>query len=190
MRRLRNLALGAAVAIGLAGAAPPVLARGAIYKLQSSCVLKVGPDLMYFSGYQPAVSHRKFCEDVPTTGHTIFTLDYAQSEMREMKADLRIVRDLGREAPENLEKVTVAYLPPKAYPGGTLSLEHVFAERGDFVGIVTVVGEHGERWESRFPFSVGRLYAPRTPYYLLATAAALALLALLWRKEPAHERGR
>jgi hypothetical protein len=187
MLSLRRFAFSVALAVGLGGA-PGALAHGAIHKLESSCLLKVGPDLMYFSGYQPSVSHRKFCEDVPTTGDTIFTLDYAQSEMREMQADLRIVRDVRGEAPENLQAVTVAYLPPRIYPSGTLSLEHVFAETGDFIGIVTVAGPNGERWESRFPFSVGRLYSPRAPYYLMATAAALALLALLWGKEEPRKR--
>ncbi|WP_424363661.1 hypothetical protein [Methylocystis parvus] len=182
------LALGVGIALGLAGVASPASARGAIHKVEGSCLLKVGPDLMYFSGYQPSISHRKFCEDVPTTGETIFTLDYAQSEMREMKADLRIIRDVGGDTPENLQAATVAYLPPRIYPGGTLSLEHVFPETGDFIGIVTVAGPHGERWESRFPFSVGRLYSPRTPYYLMATAAALALLAMLWGKEEPRRR--
>lgn len=188
MFSLRRFALGAALALAIAGGASPALAHGAIHKLEGSCLLKVGPDFMYFSGYQPAVSRRKFCEDVPTIGDTIFTLDYAQSEMREMKADLRIVRDVGGDTPENLQAVTVAYLPPRIYPAGTLSLRHFFGEKGDFIGVVTVVGPHGERWESRFPFSVGRLYSPRTPYYLVATAAALALLALLWGKEEPRKR--
>jgi hypothetical protein len=34
-----------------------------------------------------------------------------------------------------------------------------------------------------FPFSVGRFYSPRTRYYLMAAAAAVALLAFLWGKE-------
>ncbi len=161
----------------------PAAAHGAMHRLENACVVKIGPDFMYFSGYQPAASRKKFCEDVPATGDAIYALDYAQSEMRDMTADLRIVRDAGETEPTDLRALTVAYLPPKIYPNGTLGLEHVFSERGDFVGIVAVDGPHGEHWVARFPFSVGRLYSPRAPYYLLATAAALALLALLWRKE-------
>lgn len=170
-------------AAGALVGATPAAAHGAVRRVENACVLKVGPDFMYFSGYQPEISRRKFCEDAPTTGDTIFSLDYAQPEMREMTADLRIVRDIGAEEPDDLQAITVAYLPPKVYPNGTISFEHVFAERGDYVGIVTIDGQHGEHWVSRFPFSVGRLYAPRTPYYLLAAAAAFALLALLWREE-------
>lgn len=183
MPGFRCFALAAVSLAALAGAAPTADAHGAVHKFESACLLKVGPDLIYFSGYQPAVSHRKFCEDIPTTGDAIFSLDYAQSEMRDMKADLRIVRDVGEGASVDLQAITVAYAPPKVYPNGTLSLEHVFPERGDFVGIVTIEGLHGEHWESRFPFSVGRLYSRRTPYYLMAAAAALGLLVLLWGTE-------
>lgn len=190
MRRLLHFAPCAVVALGVAGVAPSAGAHGAIRQLERACLLKVGPDFMYFSGYQPTVSRRKFCEDVPTTGETIFSLDYAQSEMREMKTDLRIVRDVGEQAPEDLRAITVAYLPPKVYPNGTLSLEHVFPERGDFVGIVTVEGPHGEHWESRFPFSVGRLFSPGAPYYLVAAVAAAALLTLVWGKEDHARRTR
>lgn len=167
-------------------AAAPAGAHGAMRVVENACVLKVGPDFMYFAGYQPAASRKKFCEDIPTTGDTIFVLDYAQQEMREMTTDFRIVRNIGEEAearPEELEKITVAYLAPKVYPTGTLNFEHVFKEAGDFVGIVTVEGPHGEHWVSRFPFSVGRLYSSRTPYYLLTAAAAVALLLLLWGKD-------
>lgn len=181
IRRFVSRALVAAIACG---GAPAALAHGAMRAENSACVLRIGPDFMYFSGYQPATSHRKFCEDIPTTGDTIFVLDYAQEEMREMTADFRIVRNVGEEEEQaRLDAVTVAYLPPKAYPHGTLNFEHDFKETGDFVGIVTVDGPHGEHWVSRFPFSVGRLYSPATPYYLLGAAALLATLLFVWGKE-------
>ena len=133
------------------------LAHGAMQRQQSACLLKVGPDFMYFSGYQPAASRNRFCEDIPKTGDTIFVLDYAQDEMRGMSTDFRIVRNVGEEEEESepLDAVTVAYLPPKVYPTGTLNFEHVFKETGEFVGIVTVDGPNGEHWVSRFPFTVG-----------------------------------
>lgn len=193
MFNLRFPALCALAALGASGAAP-ALAHGAIRHEQEACVLKVGPDFMYFTGYQPSLSHRKFCEDIPATGDTIFILDYAQNEMRDMKTDFRIVRNVGEEEEEQekLDRITVAYLPPRVYPTGTLNLEYDFKESGDYVGIVTVDGPNGEHWVSRFPFSVGRLYSARTPYYLLTAAVLLALLALFWGKDsetaPARKR--
>jgi 2-polyprenyl-6-hydroxyphenyl methylase / 3-demethylubiquinone-9 3-methyltransferase len=156
-------------------------ARGDLTLNQDICVLKVGPDYMYFSGYQSATPRKRFCEDVPATGETIFAMDFAQDEMREMTASFRIVRDVGEaEEQTSLAAITVAYLPPKTYPTGTVSLRHAFTDRGNYAGIVTVDGPHGEHWVSRFPFAVGRLYSVRTPYYLLTAAAALALLLFFW----------
>ncbi len=181
----RLFASAALVAVTVGAVPAPAAAHGSMRQAENACVLKIGPDFMYFSGYQPAASHRAFCEDAPTTGTTIFALDYAQSEMREMAADLRILRDTGDDVEEasRLEALTVAYLPPRVYPNGTLNFQHDFKETGSFVGIVTVAGPNGEHWVSRFPFSVGRLYSPRAPYYLLAAAAVLGLLAILWGKE-------
>lgn len=166
------------------GFAPSALARGALGLEQDVCVLKIGPDFMYFSGYQPAAGKKKFCEDTPSTGATIFALDFAQEEMREMTTDFRIVRDVGEaETEASLAAITIAHRPAKTYPTGTVDLEAVFSEAGDYVGIVTVDGTNGQHWVARFPFSVGKtVYSVRTPYYLLAAAAVLALLLLLFRR--------
>ncbi len=189
MRGLRLYGLLALLAVVAFGLAAVGRARGGLRAPHTACLIKIGPDVMYFSGYQPATSRKKFCEAIPDTGETILVLDYAQSEMRDMKADFRIVRAV-RQAEENesaLDDVTVAYLPPRVYPSGTLSFEHAFKERGNYVGIVTVDGPNGERWTSRFPFSVGRLYSPRAPYYLIAVAAVMAALLLLWGRESGAE---
>ena len=120
-------------------------AHGAMQRQQNACMLKIGPDFMYFSGYQPAASRNRFCEDIPTIGATIFVLDYAQDEMREMSTDFRIIRDIGDKEPqERLDAVTVAYLPPKVYPAGTLNFEHVFNETGPIRG-----DRHGRRSKRR-----------------------------------------
>jgi hypothetical protein len=184
--RRAHVGLLMAAAMALVWTAPSARAHGAIRHEQDACVLKIGPDFMYFTGYQPSTAHKKFCEDVPSTGNTIFVLDYAQDEMRGMTTDFRIVRDVGEtDEQARLDAITVAYLPPKVYPSGTVNFEHVFNETGDYVGIVTVDGPHGEHWAARFPFSVGRVYSSRTPYYLLTAAAVLALLLLFWgRSEP------
>jgi hypothetical protein len=179
----------AALCVSLVFACPPPAgARRDLRQLEKSCIVKAGPDLMYFSAYLPGASHRKFCGDIPLTGATIFVLDYAQPEMRDMLADFRIVRDMGAQDIEADKSETVAYLPPKRHPSGTLSLQHVFPEAGNFVAIVTLDGPGGEHWVSRFPFSVGRAWSARTPYYLLAAAAALALLLLVWGKEQAPDK--
>lgn len=169
----------------------PADARGDLGVDHDACVLKVGPELMYFAGYQPGGSRIKFCEDVPEVGETIFVFDYVEPELREMKADFRILRQSPEaDDPDNLESATAAYLPPQIYPKGTFSFEHVFTQPGDYVGIVTVEGAQGERWMSRFPFSVGKHRFEFTPYYLIAAAAALGLLLFVSnRVGRAHVRG-
>ncbi len=184
---IRQACWGALIGVGAALAAPatPALARGALILDQDVCALKIGPDVMYFSGYQPAAAQRKrFCEDVPATGETIFAMDFAQDEMREMKTDFRIVKDVGEENEQaQINEITVAYLPPRIYPKGTVSMTHDFAEAGNYAGIVTVDGPHGQHWVARFPFAVGRPYPVRLPYYLLTAAAALALVMYFWGRE-------
>ncbi len=188
-------ALWAAAAFCLAGAlaTPGALAHGAVGYDQDSCVLKVGPDFMYFSGYLPGKSKAKFCEAVPETGQAVIVLDFAQDELREMTTQVRIVRDgPGAEAEDaaSLDPITVAHLSPKIYPNGTLSLEHLFGETGNFVGIVVVDGLQGEHWVSRFPFSVGGAATPRAPYYLLAAAAGLALILLIYGRSDRFRRSK
>jgi len=181
---MRKLFIPAVLVTLAAAPASPAAAHGAMRFEQEACVLKVGPDFMYFSGYQPAISQKKFCEDIPQAGDTIFALDYAQDELRKMTADFRIIREVPEaEEQARLADITVAYLPPRAYPAGTLNFQHDFKETGDYVGIVTVDGAAGEHWVARFPFSVGHANTPRTPYYLLTAAVVLGFLLLFWGKD-------
>jgi len=46
--------------------AAPLLATGGT--LDNRCVLRIGPDLMFFTGYQPQNSPEEFCDDIPSTG--------------------------------------------------------------------------------------------------------------------------
>lgn len=167
-------------------------ARGDLSLDHDACVLKVGPELIYFAGYQPAASHRKFCEDAPSVGATIFVFDYAEPELREMKAAFRILRQTDEaDAPPADEAATVAYLPPQTYPAGTFSFEHLFTEPGDYVGVLTIDGERGEHWSARFPFSVGKRQIEVTPYLLIGAAGLLAVLLFITsRRKAATPSGR
>lgn len=158
----------------------PVEAHGRLGAAQGRCRLNIGPDVMNFTGYLPEASKNEFCEDIPSTGPVIMVLDAEQAELRDMKVELRIVKDVGGEDKENenLEAVTVAYHPPTVYPSGTINFEHTFDEPGYFVGIVTVLGDHGERWVSRFPFSVAKTFMRDLPIYLLLGLGVLACYAI------------
>jgi hypothetical protein len=177
-----------AMLLGLAGAgifwAPtPAEAHGRLGAAEGQCRLFVGPDYMKFTGYNPDSSKNEFCEDIPSTGRMIIALDDEQAELRDMRVEIRIVKDVGGEAKENenLEAVTVAYREPKLYLNGTINFEHNFPEPGYFVGIVTAIGDHGERWVSRFPFSVGMSFVRTLPVYFLLTLGVCGALAIYMR---------
>lgn len=177
---LRALTAVVALAGAVCLAAPPASAHGRLGATEGRCRLFIGPDVMNFTGYLPEASKNEFCEDIPSTGPMIMVLDAIQDELREMQVSIRIVKDVGGEDAENenLDAVTVAYSPPKKYPGGTINFEHDFKEGGYYVGIVTVLGDHGETWTSRFPFSVDRTFMRDLPSYLMMTLGTLALSAI------------
>jgi hypothetical protein len=192
MKALNSLiSLVMAAGLTLALAFPQAEARGSLGYDQDACVLKVGPDFLYFSGYQFAVSQRKFCEDVPQVGETTLVFDLAQDELRQMKLDFRITRDAGATPAEGAaaEASTVAYLPPEIYPRGTFSFVHNFDEPGSFVGVVTADGPNGEHWVASYPFSVGGAPASMTPLILLALACALAL-GLYFASRPREKKAK
>ncbi len=180
MKPLRRFAAAAALAAGAALAAVPAQAPGRLGAAEGRCRLFIGPDIMNFTGYLPEASKNEFCEDIPSTGPMIMVLDAEQQELRDMKIELRIVKDVGGvdKENENLEAITVAYQPPKIYPTGTVNFEHNFKDGGYFVGIVTVTGDHGEQWVSRFPFSVDRTFMRDLPVYLTLALGVIAVFAI------------
>jgi hypothetical protein len=179
----RVLSIGLMVAAFALVSGAPVAAHGRLGAAEGRCRLFIGPDVMNFTGYLPDASKVEFCEDIPATGHVIVALDDVEAELRDMKVEVRIVRDVGSatKEEENLDAVTVAYAEPRYYPTGTINFEHTFDEPGYFVGIVTAHGVHGERWVSRFPFSVGKSFARTLPIYLLLGAAVVAMFFIYMR---------
>jgi len=125
---------------------------------EDTCKLRVGQYVMHFVGYQPdsPSGPKEFCEDIPETGRTIVVLDYVDAELRDLPTEVRVIRDTATP-PHRLDEVTLLHLPPKVYPTGSLNFELTFSEPGKFVGLVTVGGV--EKFESRFPFSVGRSHS-------------------------------
>jgi hypothetical protein len=132
--------------------ATQVQAHGGLALAEDMCILTVGPYRMHFTGYQPLSQEEEFCEDIPEVGKTVIALDYIQEELRPMTTEVRIIRDTGSE--DNLDAITVFHLPPKVYPSASITVDHVFPEKGKFVGLVKVSGGSQE-YISRFPFSVG-----------------------------------
>jgi hypothetical protein len=169
--RLKLAALAALVAAALLGTRQ-AQSHGGLSMEEDTCKLRVGRYFMHFVGYQPDSPRgpKEFCEDIPDTGHTIVVLDYLSDELRDLPAEVRIIRDTG--SMQDLEAITVLHLPPKLYPSGSLNFEYEFSEPGKFVGLITVGTQ--EKMVSRFPFSVGRSRTWLDYLMLLLLIAALA----------------
>jgi hypothetical protein len=139
-----------------------------------TCMLHIGPYKMYFNSYQPDIYHdRQFCQEVPGTGNTVLVLDYVEHELRSIPVEVRIIKDTGSE--QNLEAITVAHLPPKVYPTGSIDVKYNFDQPGKFIGLVSVGDKQEHR--SRFPFSIGETGAMShlTHYSIVFVPLAVAI---------------
>jgi hypothetical protein len=151
-------------------------AHGGLALAEDMCRLTIGPYNMHFTGYQPDNTRNKeFCEDIPSTGRTVVVLDYMEDALRPLPTEVRVIKDTGSE--QDLQAITVLYLPPKVYPNGTVNFEYNFAQPGKFVGLVTV----GDKQPivSRFPFSVGETKIPLPPSYFLIALAGVAVIGVI-----------
>ena len=174
-RTVRARVIALALSAGLLGSfcPHPATAHGDLAMEFDTCVLRVGPDRVHFTGYQVSSQRQEFCEDIPQPGRTIVVLDYFDPLLRGMTAEFRVIKDVGADENGNLDNVTVAYLPPSKHPTGTFNFEHDF-EKGKFVGLLTVT-EQTLRYKARFPFSVGLNNGKSTNlvfYGLIATLIA------------------
>jgi hypothetical protein len=171
-------------------------AHGGVGMQDNRCVLRIGPDIMFFTGYQPQFSRDEFCDDIPSTGQMVVTLDMQESELRDMLTEIRLIKDEGNHmrmnglpfltdaelaSPQVLDPVTITYVPPKKYPTGTLTFEHTFPEEGKFIGIVTVKNAHGQSYVSQFPFSVGQVLGKSIGIYISLVVVLIGAVYLIWR---------
>ena len=115
------------------GVTSEAYAHGGVSIDQGQCIMKIGPDTMTFTGYQPLKSREQFCDDIPDAGPTIIVLDAQQDELRDMNLEIRILRNVGqKDDNENLEANTEIYVAPKKYKTGTLNFEYNFVKTGQF----------------------------------------------------------
>jgi hypothetical protein len=162
MRRIRTLSSAL-----LAVAAASAWAHGGVGIEDDKCILRIGSDRAHFAGYQP--EHRasqEFCEDFPEVGRAVIVIDFIQPALRERVVEFRILRDadgLGAKAryedlgdKDRIAQRTMAALPAKAYPHGTVTLDHRFSEPGWYIGLLSATdAASGKTEHSVFPFRVG-----------------------------------
>jgi hypothetical protein len=126
----------------------------------------------------------------------VVALDMQDNELRDMLTEIRIIKDDGKHqnvaglpvltdaelsSREVMDPVTIVHVEPKKYPTGTLTFEHTFPEVGRFIGIVSVTNDHGQKYVSQFPFSVGQTAGKTFAIYGLIGALVLAGLFGYWQ---------
>jgi hypothetical protein len=118
----------------------PAEAMEGMSGMDNSCMLMAGMHEMHFSGYQTKSALDEFCQDIPSAGSASITIDAIDKNIRDMTTEVRIIRGLGPEEGKtaDLGPVTIKYLPPTQYPGGTFTFPVDFDQPGKYTAIVTV----------------------------------------------------
>ncbi len=175
----------------LAVAAASAWAHGGVGMEDDKCILRIGSDRAHFAGYQP--EHRasqEFCEDIPEVGRAVIVIDFIHPALRERVVEFRILRDadgLGAKAryedlgdKDRIAQRTMVALPAKAYPHGTVTLDHRFSEPGWYIGLLSATDPASGKTEtSVFPFRVGvRNYWKYLPLPMLFIGLAWLLYRL------------
>ncbi|HUB63200.1 MAG TPA: hypothetical protein VL996_01935 [Methylocella sp.] len=106
--------------------------------MNMGCMLMAGMHEMQLSVYQAGALDDS-CPNIPYPGAAVITLTAISKELRNMTAEVRIVRGGDADAAgANLESMTLAYLPPKIYPTGIITLPANFDQAGKYAVLVTV----------------------------------------------------
>lgn len=164
-----------------------VMAAGGLVLRNDVCVLTIGFYDAHFTAYQPdARGNEEFCEHLPGAGKTIFVIDYLHRSLKEVPVDFRVIRDVTGKGPfvrvediaaiGDLDAHTVYYQEPVIRTDGTLMVEHDFAAKGEYVGVVTAGHPTNDStYIAAFPLSLG---ASRFPWAYVAFAGVLLLAAM------------
>jgi hypothetical protein len=124
--------------------------------MDMGCMLMAGMHEMQVSVYQSGATDDS-CKDIPSPGPALITISSASKELRDMTTEVRIVKDTGAgmAAGGNLDPVTLAYLPPKTYPRGVITLPANFEKPGKYAVLVTVRDAKDMTMSGRLGLTVG-----------------------------------
>ena len=100
--------------------------------MNMGCMLMAGMHEMQLSVYQAGALDDS-CPEIPYPGAAVVTLTAVSKELRDMTAEVRIVRGAEADAAAgaSLGPITLAYLPPKNYPTGVITLPTNFDQPGN-----------------------------------------------------------
>src|ERR1700730_4415545 len=137
--------------------------------MDRACMLMAGMHEMQVSVYQSDATDDS-CKDIPSPGPALITISSASKELRDMTTEVRIVRDTGAErtASGNLDPITLAYLPPKNYPTGVITLTANFDKLGKYAVLVTVRDAKDMAMSGRLGLTVGQASRQWILVYILS----------------------
>jgi hypothetical protein len=114
-------------------------AHGGVALELDTCVVEIGKYGMHFTAYQRATGGEEHCWDLPEPGKTILVFDFVDTEMRSKPVELRVVETgEGGEIAVGGPIRTVAELPTKVYPQGSVTLESEFEAGKRYVAVLVM----------------------------------------------------
>ncbi|MGQ0446364.1 MAG: hypothetical protein ACT4O2_14875 [Beijerinckiaceae bacterium] len=125
--------------------------------MDMGCMLMAGMHEMQVSVYLSGATEDS-CKDIPFPGPALVSISSNSNELRDMTTEVRVVRDTegdATEASENLDPVTLAYLPPKNYPRGVITVPANFDKPGNYAVLVTVRDAKDMVMSGRLGITVG-----------------------------------
>ncbi len=150
--------------------------------MNMGCMLMAGMHEMQVSVYQSGATEDS-CQDIPSPGPAVITLSSASKELRDMTAEVRIVRDTGTgtEASGNLDSVTLAYQPPKNFPRGVITLPANFDKPGKYAVLVTVRDAKDMVMSGQLGLTVGEASRQWIIVYIISGIILAAVLGFYFR---------
>jgi hypothetical protein len=152
--------LGAALILAIVLLGAPTAAQDTSLRemnMAMGCMLMAGMHEMQVSVYQSGATEDS-CKDIPSPGPAVITLSSASKELRDMTVEVRVVKDTEVDATAasgNLDPVTLAYLPPKNYPRGVITLPANFDKPGRYAVLATVKDAKDMAMSGRLSLTVG-----------------------------------
>jgi hypothetical protein len=151
--------------------------------MDMGCMLMAGMHEMQVSVYQAGATDDS-CKDIPSPGPALITISSASKELRDMTAEVRIVRGAEGDATAasgNLDPVTLAYLPPQTYARGVITLPANFDKLGKYAVLVTVRDAKNMAMSGRLGLTVGETSRQWILVYILSGIILAAAIGFYLR---------
>lgn len=181
-----RLLFGVAFLILATASLPPHAAHAAGWHYYDpECSIALGGKSMKFVAMQPKKNIDRECVALPDIGPSVIALDAADSELRDMNWDIRILRG-GPQKESDPEADLVRKLPPQKYRNGMVNFDHNFADAGNYALYVKLTSEDGAKsFVGRHLFSVGVVTNEEFYLYIgfgVFVVAVGGVTFHLWRK--------